>query len=171
MGLGVLRPQASRNWGLRRGPILPPEDTTSARPGVRNWTGGAWSVGRKGCWGGAADSGVPGTGTELPAEQPVGGGAGWPPARCPLSPPQLLAPGRRHRVHIVPPLHPALPAQSPIHLPHASALRDPEPKSGRAWVCVCPGSAGGAGVREALGGCWRGGPSSRGPRRCGSGYI
>lgn len=62
MGLGVLRPQASRNWGLRRGPILPPEDTTSARPGVRNWTGGAWSVGRKGCWGGAADSGVPGGG-------------------------------------------------------------------------------------------------------------
>lgn len=58
--------------------------------------------------------------------------------------------------------------QSPIHLSDASALGDPELKSGHAWVCVCSGSAG---VREALGGGWRGGPSSRGPRRCGSRYL
>lgn len=68
-------------------PVLPPEDTTSARPRLRNWSGGALGVGRKDGWVGADSRGAPGWGQEQ--RRPVGGGAGQSGpqlrARCRLS--------------------------------------------------------------------------------------
>lgn len=79
---GGLRPQATRNWGLRRAPSCPCSrgQDLPARSRLRNWTGGARGVGRKGCWGGAADRRALGRGLQpgRPVEEPVGAGRGGP---------------------------------------------------------------------------------------------
>lgn len=143
---------------------------------LRNWTGGARGVGRKGCRRGAAGGGAPVGG--LAGRQGAEGlcrvgraGAGRPPARCPASPPST-------EPTLCPRTSSALPGRSPVHL-HA-----------RAWGPGAEGRArvgAGALLRPRLGvcvlrraGCWSGGPgslpaslqqSSCGPRRCGFSYL
>lgn len=127
---GTGRHAAGGSRGLRWGhpgtrgcvEALPPSGECHLRPRrLRNWTGGAWGVGRKGCRRGAAGGGAPGGGLagRQGAEGLCGAGrAGVAPNSVPTVSSQPTAWGQRHRAHTVPPRQPSR-ARTEPHSPPA----------------------------------------------------
>lgn len=135
---------------------LPPEDTTSARPRLRNWTGGARGVGRKDCWVGADSRGAQ-SGGRSAAARGRRSGAAWPPAFSPRADAQCP--------HCAPtPPHPRW-DRAPFTSRTPAFLGVGELRSARVG-CGRPGRAGGAAVRVCTVSCWSSGRAPSQP--CGS---
>lgn len=187
---GTGRHAAGGSRGLRWGhpgtrgcvEALPPSGGCHLRARrLRNWTGGAWGVGRKGCRRGAAGGGAPGGGLagRQGAEGLCGAGrAGVAPNSVPTVSSQPTAWGQRHRAHTG---RPAQPRQDGAPFTSCSPARGGPGAEGRARVgaraLLRPPS--GVCVPRRVG-CWSGGPGSlpaslqqsfRGPRRCGFSYL